>query len=174
MAALLPHPFLNASIHNIGIVVVAGESIHIPYRIYIPEPEENVVSELAPIQKTILACIYTRHNDGHIRQNYLENILLQHEPWVMPYILQLMGEYVREILELISHNLDQLDKQACTSFIMENPIFIQLLKKRVISYWNNYYRYSCPYFGEYIGFRLLDFLGLWQKNEIKHLLGHEK
>lgn len=161
VAALLPHPFLNTSIHNIGIVVVAGESIRIPYRIYIPEPEENVVSVLAPIQKTILACIYTRHNDGYIRQKYLEKILLQHEPWVMPYIFQLMSEYVLEILELISQNLDQLDKQACTSFIKENPVFVQRLKKRVISYWNCYYRYSYPHFGEYIGFHLLDFLGLW-------------
>lgn len=79
-----------------------GETVAIPYRIYNEEPEtDGSERPLTETQQVILHCLYSRHSDGRVRQRHLEKITASSEPWVVPFVVQLAGEYVLEILDTI-------------------------------------------------------------------------
>lgn len=78
-----------------------GESVTIPSRIYHDEPNADVVRSLSGIQQVILRCRYSRHCDGSVRRRHLEQIVRLDEAWVVPFVVQLAGEYVVETLEAI-------------------------------------------------------------------------
>jgi hypothetical protein len=79
------------------IVRVDEELVSIPYRIHNTEPPHDTRRYLSPVQRTVMSCLYTRHDDGWIRQRHLESIVGQAETWVAPFVVQLFGEYVVEI-----------------------------------------------------------------------------
>ncbi|PTX64109.1 hypothetical protein C8N46_101719 [Kordia periserrulae] len=137
-------------------IFLKGEKIEIPYRIYW---EVSTLSEdtLNDIQKLILACILTRHHNGFIREENLNKLFSSDAYWTIPFIIQLTGEYVVEILEFIFENFDLLDKQNVLRFILENKSYWQKTKQRIASYWNCYYRYGKnSKKGNYVGFRLIE------------------
>lgn len=150
-------------------VNISGEVIHIPYRIYNPEPNIIAFLKLRRVSKLILACLYTRNHDGYIRLKYLRDLIHHDEIWVAPYVLQLTGEYVIEIINFIEKNINYLPITTYEKFISENPIFIKLLKQRIISYWNCNYRTEFPDFSNYPGFKVAEKLGLWTRKDRKHL-----
>ncbi|MDR3081774.1 MAG: hypothetical protein LBV60_12755, partial [Streptomyces sp.] len=80
-------------------VEVQGETVAIPSRIYNEEPEAGLERSLTGTQRLILHCLYSRHSDGRVRQRRLEQLVSSSEPWVVPFVVQLAGEYVLEILE---------------------------------------------------------------------------
>jgi hypothetical protein len=82
-------------------LTVVGERVEIPYRIYNPLPSIDLAQEGSQVAVAI-ACLYTRHNDGFVRQMALRRVLGSNEPWTVPFVLQLLGEYVIEICEDIS------------------------------------------------------------------------
>lgn len=138
-------------------VVVGGEPVVIPYRIYHPEPSQWVLRTLTSTQLRILRCLYTRHHDGYVRQRHLGYLLPTPLPWVVPYVVQLVGEYVVEILQLIRSGLAQVEVPgsphhvAYGRFAAANPEFLALTHQRVVSYWNCYYRGSHLQLEEYPG-----------------------
>lgn len=84
------------------VVEVQGETVAIPYRIHNEEPETGGSERLlTETQQVILHCLYSRHGDGRVRQRHLEKIMASSEPWVVPFVVQLAGEYVLEILDAI-------------------------------------------------------------------------
>ena len=165
----LPTHRLRPTQHDIGSIVISGESIHIPSRFYSPEPLAETLAGFSNLNHIILACIYTRHHDGFVRLKYVEKLFSQDEIWVSPFVLQLIGEYVIEIIEVISQNINRLPIKAYTDFIKENPSFAYLLKQRIVSYWDCYYRFEIPHFKDYVGYQVADMFGLWNKNDIRYL-----
>ena len=150
---------------------VGTEFLHIPSRQYYLEPKLDSVKTLSVIEQTILACLFTRNYDGFIRQKYLEKIVTQNEEWVIPYIFQLVGEYVVEITNIIWTNLENLDKPRYINFGRENPRFMDLTRRRVLSYWAEYYRSQYNNFADYPGYKVLNALGLWgEAKEARNLL----
>ncbi|MFF8975090.1 hypothetical protein [Streptomyces sp. NPDC014995] len=145
-------------------VYVGNEAVAIPYRIYQSEPPVDVVRSLTGVQQAILHCLYSRHSDGLVRQRHLEQIAGSDEPWVVPFVVQLAGEYVLEILESIQHGLSDLTSKrsvhrlAYGDFIARNPGFFARTERRVVSYWSCYYRWNFPVFGTYPGCHLLELL----------------
>lgn len=120
--------------------VRAGEeNLILPYRIYNDEPDPRALAGLAP---------RARHHDGYLRQLHLEQIIIAVDPWVVPYVVQLAGEYVAEITAVIETALAELavpgspQQAACGRFAAQNPGFIQLTQARAVSYWNQYYRHQ--------------------------------
>jgi hypothetical protein len=115
-------------------------------RIYNPEPPGEVEAALSTTQRTVLHCLYTRHHDGFVRQRHLQQIVASEQPWIVPFVIQLIGEYVLEILINVRDALTDLDVQGSSQqmrfggFIAENPEFFELTSQRVTSYWNCYYR----------------------------------
>jgi hypothetical protein len=104
----------------------------------------------------ILNCILSRHSDGFVRQRSLEKILSSNNIWIPAFVIQLAGEYVVEILELIARNLHSFDTRIYSDFVMNNPKFLELTAQRIESYWDCYYRSTNR--GEHAGFRILRYL----------------
>jgi hypothetical protein len=129
-------------------LVVAAEPVVIPDRIYNPSP--RFWRPLGHLGKLVVAGIYSRHHDGFVRQRWLGMLLDADEPWVAPFIVQLLGEYVIEICydiercarsELPAHSAL---RQHLSAFLADNPCFAELTRQRAISYWAEYYRDQHP------------------------------
>jgi hypothetical protein len=88
-------------------ITVLGERVEIPYRIHNPAPPTNFAPEGSQVAVDI-DCLYTRHHDGFVRQMALQRVLASDETWTMPFVLQLLGEYVIEICENI-HRFAETD-----------------------------------------------------------------
>lgn len=127
-----------------------GEGVTIPYRIYNPEPDFATSRSLSERQQLILRCLFTRHNSGWVRQRNLEAVIASSETWVVPFVVQLIGEYVIEILDAIRAGLSDLEapgssrRQVYAGFLAENVQFFDLTAARVTSYWACYYRMRYP------------------------------
>lgn len=155
---LVPEGEPEPTAHDVGPIVLHGESLRIPSRIYFPEPTPARLSTLPEDDRRILECIYTRHHDGRVRQRYLEAILLADEAWVAPFVVQLLGEYVLEILQVLDRGRGSLKRRSILAFVAENPAFMLRTRQRVVSYWNCYHRHRFPQRHEYPGFRVLEAL----------------
>jgi hypothetical protein len=128
--------------------------IEIPSRIYWETNSSIKALELSPIQETMMACIFSRHHDGYTRENNLHKLLLSDNYWVTPFIVQLLGEYVIEILNNIWKNTDKLNLNNLNKFISENEEYWFKTKQRIASYWDCYYRFNNNR-NDYVGFKLI-------------------
>jgi hypothetical protein len=150
------------------LVSVEGSQVVIPYRIYGPEPPPGTARGLSTVQQAAVHCIYTRHHDGFVRQRHLRAVIDRSESWIVPFVVQLVGEYVIEILNDIADALDLATPESPASqrfgrFVIENPQFFETTCRRVVSYWNAYYRRQWPHrdlrsdsSATYPGFLLID------------------
>lgn len=139
---------------------VGGEAVEIPDRIYHDDPGSHHVA-MTPVQRTILGCLYTRHHDGFVRQQWLRTIVHAPQPWVAPFVIRLLGEYVPEIIDDICHDLPDPDDPRTAQyerFVVENPQFLTLTRQRADSYWNAYFRAEYPRHSDYPGYAVLDSL----------------
>lgn len=145
-------------------VIVRCESLRIPYRIY-DNPDETLFTYLNEIQATVYACLLTRHHDGHVRQRQIERIVVSSEPWVAPFVVQLCGEYVIEILDVVEAHLSSMDQRIYGTFFRENSLFFRRTRDRMISYWDCYYRWLYKREVDYVGFRLFNRFSEWSAAE---------
>ncbi len=144
--------------HGSFEVIVEREVLAIPYRIYF-ELESLVGSDASPVvERLITSALFTRHYDGFVREAHLRLILGRSEPWLPPFVVQLVGEYVIEIIETIRASLDVLDRAAYKAFVESNAAFMERTRQRACSYWNHYYRRRFPRGAGYPGFEILKFL----------------
>lgn len=79
-------------------------------------------------------------NTSCVGQKYLARIIPLAHAWIPPFVVQLLGEYVIEIIQLIERNLGSLDVNLYAQFLKSNPEFLALTEQRVMSYWDCYYR----------------------------------
>ncbi|ODM52579.1 hypothetical protein BFF93_13165 [Elizabethkingia meningoseptica] len=132
------------------------EILKIPHRLYFNEPSKKDEDILSTTQKTILNCIFLRHFNGYIRERRLKNLIQNTEAWVIPFIFQLIGEYVYEIFETLSEHITENTHQSYINFANQNPEYFQLTKNRVISYWDAYYRRKYPKLNQYLAYKIIN------------------
>lgn len=138
--------------HGVSFVL-ESEKLIIPYRVYC-ESYLLVYSRNQSVnQKLVAFCLLTRHYNGFVRERYLKEILTSNEKWVIPFVVQLMGEYVVEILTVIWESIDDINKDNLVSFIIENKSYWAKTKQRIASYYGEYYRFKIKK-PEYVGFKL--------------------
>ncbi|MFD4228788.1 hypothetical protein [Streptomyces sp. NPDC058545] len=143
---------------------VEGQQVSIPGRLYNDEPPTEAVASLSSRQRQLLHCLYSRHCDGMVRQLHLTEVVDSADPWVVPFVVQLVGEYVLEILVVIRDEIRDLatpgarSRLAYGQFIVENPAFFARTQRRVVSYWSCYYRSAYSTFHGCPGCSLLDLL----------------
>lgn len=119
-----------------------GKTLKLAGRIYSPEIEPAVWARLTDTQRDLLCCFYSRHHNGYVREKYAKELVKLEQDWVVPFVLQLAGEYVLEIITVINDaSARLLEQPAYRRFIADNPQFMDLLEARVTSYWT-YYRYD--------------------------------
>jgi hypothetical protein len=141
-------------------VRVGDELIDIPQRVHLLTIPE-FVDIRGEARAAIGNCILTRDCDGFVRQHGLNNIICLNLPWSIPYVMLLIGEYVFEILSIIHTNTHRLDRTLYKQFIVENPQLYDVIKQRVASYWDAYYRDRWPRRDSYVGFQIIDELDKW-------------
>jgi hypothetical protein len=135
-------------------VRVGDEVLTLPDRIH-TDPALIPLAQLTDLQKEFIDCLLTRHTDGFVREQHLARIIHSRNVWVPPFVIQLVGEYVIEILQVVKRNLQSLDTLVYGNFLRANPDFFATTERRVISYWNCYYRDHKR--NGYVGFELLEF-----------------
>jgi hypothetical protein len=140
VVAIMPAVAKPRSPDDIGSITLDGRPLRIPARIYHPEPDSRDTTSLTAVEQSIAACLYTRHQDGYVRQRALEVALNIDEAWAVPFILQLLGEYVIELVEKAATVMKGPPRNAFVVFLRENPGFLELTSQRATSYWNEYYR----------------------------------
>ena len=143
---------------DIGPIQIAGEHLHIPYRIYAAEPDSLNWKTVGRQQGLVLCALYTRHHDGYVREKYIKVLLSAEEEWVAPFVIQMLGEYVVEIVQLLEPHVAHLSSESYLRFLKENQLFFSLTRQRLVSYWDCYYRSQFPRLEDYPAFRVVEVL----------------
>ncbi|WP_282248406.1 hypothetical protein [Stenotrophomonas sp. PS02300] len=136
-------------------VLVQGMPIQFPYRLYCAREDLRDACSAPGVTGRVALCLGSRHNDGHVREECMRSLLPSDEPWVVPFVLQLLGEYVLEIVTCIDSALSQHLPARYVAFARENPVYMQRLSQQATSYWNAYYRRTYRKRDEYPALRLL-------------------
>ena len=140
---------------NERYLLSSGETVYFPYRIYYRDNELRYSQIADPNAKLVFDCIYTRSDDGFVREKHLKQILSANYPeWCMPYILRLASEYVCEIVAEIYESMKAQDNSAFQSFCNNNPVLLKRAYTRMVSYWNEFYRCDYYRFSNYVGTKL--------------------
>lgn len=157
MQILPQHEGITPISKDYYLVSVNDEVLQIPLRIYFDQTISRGKMEygLTDIQQLILDCIYTRHHDGYVRQERLERLIYSDQDWVVPFKIQLLGEYVFEIIKVLNENINEKNISLYQNFILENKEYWCKTKDRVISYWNVYYKQHFPERSGYPGFQII-------------------
>jgi hypothetical protein len=83
------------------------------------------------------------------------------DPWVPPFVVQLLGEYVIEIAqaieEVVSPGLDSY-----RAYADANHDHCRVVSARMINYWALYHRRQVPSFADYPAYRAVSRLGVWR------------
>lgn len=135
-------------------VKVRDESVTIPGRLHF-NPDLIRFNALSPQEREIVDCLLTRNSDGFVREQHLARIISLSRFWIPPFVVQLAGEPVVEILNVVYRSLPALDTAIYGEFIQNNPKFLDLTSQRVASYWNCYYPNETRQ--EYVGYKILEF-----------------
>ncbi|MES2545322.1 MAG: hypothetical protein V4548_10580 [Bacteroidota bacterium] len=135
-------------------IIINNEKLSIPERLYFDEiPNSEIV--LSDLQSVILNCLCLSHHDGYIRQRSLEKLNNRKEYFIMPFVFQVLGEYIIEILEVLERQINENTISNYQKFIVENPSLWQKTEKRIVSYWNVYYRSKYPKLKDYVGTQII-------------------
>ncbi|MFD2907873.1 hypothetical protein ACFSX9_03900 [Flavobacterium ardleyense] len=139
-------------------IILDGQKLIIPGRVYFDIPTDTAGNSLTINQQTILNCIYLRHHNGFVRQQQLEKLIYNvKDYYVIPFVFQLLGEYVMEILEVADKHINDKTINNYLKFFNENPTYRQQTESRMISYWDVYYRrFKYNKLKEYIGRKIFD------------------
>ena len=139
---------------------IGGESVYIPERIHF-----NGLDEVNPLadHKSSLAiqCLCSRSTNGYLRQASLRCILEADQPWIIPFVVLLSGEYVVEITEDLASSISSRNREGYANFVRENRGVMRRLRSKATSYWNVYYRGSYPTRSVYPGLVFLGELDRW-------------
>ena len=140
-------------------VRVQSETLSAPGRVYYdPSALHSMISNSPSETRTMALCLGTRHCDGHVREECLRQVIGINLPWVVPFVIQLVGEYVIEIVNVVVHELPNLDKATFSNFVRQNPGFIPTTRRRVTSYWSCYHRGRFPHQQESPGYLAMQWL----------------
>jgi len=142
-------------------VSLNGEMLLIPTRIYCGQKELLDLMDSVGDDRAVVACVGTRHHDGFLRERCLEEVLSSSASYTIPYIYQLLGEYVVSISAKIVAHLASGNIEQFRRFAAENPSFAERTRQRARSYWQAYYRTDYPdltAFPSYVALSMIDTL----------------
>lgn len=143
-------------------IVVQGFEVRIPSRTYaVMFRPPSVIRDIFESEhsETLRACMTSRHCDGHFRQNATRKLMESSEPWVVPFVVALVGEYIPAIQTYIWRDLPEPSEERATvyrEFLQANRDFFELTRQRVFSYWNCYYKTEYMSRDHYPGFAVLE------------------
>ncbi len=128
-----------------------GNKIAFPNRDY----DEVSKSEAQTATNLEKLSLYTRHHNGHIREIAISTLMQKFPKESIPFIVQLLGEFVVEIHLRIIKEITSDQRNWLQEFLKENPRFAQTIQSRIASYWDCYYRNQYLKLKDYPAYRLL-------------------
>lgn len=154
MPALRANAIALESSHGFSVLIEYGR-LSAPYRVYFHPPDlRSVIDKSSGETQALALCLGTRHSNGFVRQECLLQLVDAERPWAAPFIVQLLGEYVVEIAQVIVTALQEGYVAGLAQFVNDNPAFMETTRRRVVSYWDCYYRRQFPslhYYPAHIG-----------------------
>lgn len=136
--------------------LLSKEKIQMPYRVYVAD-RLIFLSHLTEQQKIIYHCIFSRSYDGYVREKHIKALLNSKMPhWAIPYVIKICDEYVVEILDVVYQRLKSADCEMYKKTCEANLDYFKLGHCRMISYWNEFYRYEYYWYRDYVGKKLYD------------------
>lgn len=136
-------------------VSVDGETVSIPKRVYYQPSRLMTATHAQGLAGLVALCLGSRHHDGFVREACLRRLLDKPQPWVVPFVVQLVGEYVVEIVQAVEEALPRLDPLVYGHFFQENPRFLDTTGRRVTSYYYAYREAGYPRRGDEPGSRVM-------------------
>ena len=139
-------------------VLVRGEKLSAPSRIYCePANLRSAIASSTGDTRMLALCLGSRHWDGYLREECARGLATIDRPWVVPFVVQLIGEYVIEIVEAVAAiAISDASAPLFSEFVRENPAFMATTRRRVVSYWDCYYRSRFPTLQGYPAFIALE------------------
>lgn len=138
------------------IVQVQGETLAFPARVYwAPEQLRATIAASTGDARRLALCLGTRHHDGFLREACVRQLGEIDRAWVLPFMVQLLGEAVVEVSAAVEPLIRGADPEEVAAFVAANPDFVAKTKQRVISYWDCYYRYRFKRLQAYPSYRAL-------------------
>lgn len=92
--------------------------------------------QLPSLEQDILACIYSTHHDGTVRAQTINRLIESRHDWALPYLLNLVSDYVIEVTELIDYRVNRINADRLREFAATNRQFISRSADRALSYWD--------------------------------------
>ena len=132
---VVPVGRLDLHVDSLRVRVSDDLAIEMPSRVYFEVPGHGPLASLPDTQRAILYALFTRHHDGYVRERFLREILGRGERWLVPFLVDRLGEYVVEITMLLQRYANHLDQEAVRAFLTLNPKYRNALCQRVFSYW---------------------------------------
>lgn len=117
--------------------------VRLPYRLYFDPIGWALPEEV----RGVYACLGLLHHDGYVREKQLRTLLtLPSQPWMAPFLLEISGGYVKELLEVLDEARRDQDNEVLQDLCRRNPERTQRAYSRMVSYWDAYYRQDslCP------------------------------
>ena len=130
-------------------VRLAEQLIAFPYRVYYDQQPLLAALEGDRDSALIGACLGTRHYNGFLREQCLHRLLTFDESWTAAFVIQLLGEYVLEIVQPIHDRYANGVEEKYADFYRQNTLHCRYLEQRAISYWNEQYRCRFPRHADY-------------------------
>lgn len=159
LALLDAHPAAGfaSAIHPGFTVSVQGELLSAPGRIYCePGDLHAAIVQSSGDTRLLALSLGTRHWNGYVREECLRQIVAVDRPWLAPFVVQLLGEYVIEIVEVIAADVHERGPERLAVFAQENPRFMATTRRRATSYWHCYHRSRFPVLQAYPAITALD------------------
>jgi hypothetical protein len=126
-------------------VLVRGEQLSAPGRVYYaPDDLRSVIARSDGDARILALCLGTRHWDGYVREECVRQIVGIDRPWVVPFVVQLLGEYVLEIVDVVAAAIPGVNAVQFSEFARENRGFMATTRRRMTSYWDCYFRGRFP------------------------------
>lgn len=101
--------------------------------------------------------LYTRHHNGHIREIAILTLMNEFPTESIPFVVQLLGEYVVEIHQRISQEITLAQRKLIIEFLNKNPKYTQTICSKVASYWDCYYKWTYQRLEDYPAFEIISF-----------------
>ena len=162
-------PHIHDGLHR----VVDNHTLVLPSRVYFSGVREHKIKSLSSQQRQIVAALMTRHHSGYRRESWGRELCRSPSMWATPFVVDLLGDYVLEILVMLESNLDRRWEPFAGHFLAENKGITTALNHRILNYWHCYYRWYHPNIRElrdYPGYVVAERLGLWERGIGKRLL----
>jgi hypothetical protein len=139
--------------------------------------------QMPSLEQDVLACIYSTHHDGVVRAQSINRLIESRHDWALPYLLNLVSDYVVEITELIDYRADRIDIEIAHQFAASNHRYVSRIADRVLSYWSLWHRVrhhsgtdhpQYAWLEDYPAYKTLKRLDIWPRTLARNSLRKQR